>query len=252
MDRFYQTTEEYAAFQHPNEMPEQWPYVRAAIEETLRRKTVCRVLEIGAGRSNFARFLGPDLRGAIHYTTQDVTRSNEDHLRGVADAVHFGSVLELDGPFDVIFSTFVLEHISDPRRTLAKLFEMLADQGRLFVFCPRYDAPFYLSHSADHYGPARRVAIGLTLLAARAWALVTRRPLFLIHTDPAIFHIDWDRDRDAIHWASLWDLELFFKKRARLEILKLHSMGVKDWIVKNLLQINLCISKPGTPPLLAR
>lgn len=251
MDRFYQTTEEYAAFQHPNEMPEQWPYVRAAIEETLRRKPQCRVLEIGAGRSNFARFLG-DLRGSIHYTTQDVTRSNEDHLRQMADAVHFGSVLDLAGTFDVIFSTFVLEHISDPRRTLEKLFGMLAEGGRLFIFCPRYDAPFYLSHSADHYGRARRIGIGLTLTAARAWALVTRRPLFLIHTDPAIFHIAWDRDRDAIHWASRWDLELFFKNRARLEVLKLHSVGGKDWIVKNLLQINLCISKPDTPPLLAR
>ena len=242
MDLFYQTTRDYVAFQHPNEMPEQWGYVRAAVEEVLRRQPVCRVLEFGAGRSDFARYMG-DLRPSLHYTVQDVTRSNEEHLRRSADQVHFGSVTDLTGPFDVIFSTFVLEHISDPRHTLDCLFNALAPEGQLFIFCPRYDAPFYLSHSADHYSPARRFGIGLLLAAARVFSLTTRRPLFLIHADPAIFHIDWSRDRDAIHWASLWDLELFFKRRAKLKRLKINSGNLKDWIVKNLLQINLRISK---------
>jgi SAM-dependent methyltransferase len=244
MDLFYQTTEDYTAFQKPNEMPEQWAYVRAAIEEVLKQRPVCRVLEIGAGKSNFAHFV-EEIRPSIHYTVQDVTRSNEPHLRQMADAVHFGSAAELEGTFDVIFSTFVLEHISDPRRTLEKLFAMLPEGGRLFIFCPRYDAPFYLSHSADHYGALRRFGIGLTLAAARLWTLATRRPLFLIHTDPAVFHIPWDRDRDAIHWASLWDLVLFFQRRARIERLKVASGSTKDWIVKNWLQINLCITKAG-------
>lgn len=242
MDRFYQTTTDYVAFQHPNEMPEQWSYVRAAIAKVLQRQARCRVLEFGAGRSDFARFVG-DLRGSLDYTVQDVTASNQDHLAKAADRVHIGSVTDLDGPFDVIFSTFVLEHISNPRQTLEKLFSMLSPGGCLFIFCPRYDAPFYLSHSADHYSGLRRFGIGLVLAASRLWTLLTRRPLFLIHTDPAIFHIDWDRDRDAIHWASLWDLELFFKSRAQLQRLKLSSGSTKDWIVKNLLQINLRITK---------
>lgn len=242
MDLFYQTTRDYTAFQQPNELPEQWAYVRAAIEERLKSRPRCRVLEIGAGRSGFGSYLG-GLRACIDYTMQDVTRSNEDHLAGMADTLHFGSALALDGPYDVIFSTFVLEHISDPRQTLEKLFAMLSEHGRLFIFCPRYDAPFYLSHSADHYSRARRLGIGLALVAARLWTLALRRPLFLVHTDPAIFHITWDRDRDAIHWVSLWDVKLLFRHRAQYRRLKLNSGNLKDWIVKNLLQINLCIIK---------
>ncbi len=242
MDLFYQTTRDYEAFQHPNEMPEQWGYVRAAIEERLRTQPRCRVLEIGAGRSNFAVRLG-DLRQRVEYTTQDVTRSNEDHLAVMADHVHFGSALEIEGRYDVIFSTFVLEHVSDPRRTLEKLFELLSEHGRLFIFCPRYDFPFYLPHSADHFGRARRLGTSLMLLAIRLGALVARRPLFLVHTDPAVFHMGCDRDRDAVHWVSLWDLEFFFQHRARLQRLKLQAGNFKDWVVKNFLQVNLCVSK---------
>jgi len=242
MDAFYQTTQDYSAFQHANHLPEQWGYVRQAILSVLKERSSCRVLEIGAGRSGFAEFV-QDIRSSLHYTAQDVTRSNQAHLQEAADAVHFGSVAELDGEYDVIFSSFVLEHISDPRSTLEKLFTSLPTGGKLFIFCPRYDVPFYLSHSADHYGMARRLGVGLSLTAARLWALVTRQPLFFIHTDPAIFHIPWDRDRDAIHWASLWDLRLFFGRRGRTERLKLRSGNLKDWIVKNVLQINISVTR---------
>ena len=244
MDSFYQHTQVYSAFQNVNELPDQWTYVREAVLDTLRKKPLCRILEIGAGKTGFASYVA-DLKGSFHYTAQDVTRTNENHLRQAADAVHFSSVAEIEGQFDVIFSTFVLEHISDPRHTLEKLFDALATDGKLFVFCPRYDAPFYLSHSADHYSFMRRLGISLYLLFARTWTCLTQRPLFLVHTDPAIFHLPYYRDRDAIHWTSLHDLQAFFRGRGRLKTLEIHSSSVKDWIIKNLLQINVEITRLG-------
>jgi len=243
MDLFYQNTQDYSAFQVVNELPEQWHYVREAILAILKEKPICRILEIGAGKSGFASFV-QDLHPSLHYTAQDVTRANEEHLKEAANAVHFSSVTQIDGElFDVIFSTFVLEHVSDPRQTLEKLFSSLAKGGKLFIFCPRYDVPFYLPHSADHYSAARRFGIGIFLALARLWTLLTQRPLFLIHTDPAIFHLPVYRDRDAIHWTSLWDLQLFFHGRGHMERLKLKSGNTKDWIVKNLLQINVEITR---------
>ena len=242
MDLFYQNTQDYSAFQTVNELPVQWNYVRRAILSVLEKKPLCRVLEIGAGKSGFPGFVH-DLKPSIHYTAQDVTRANEEHLLAVADTVHFHSIGQIGGEFDVIFSTFVLEHITDPRQTLEKLFSSLSLGGKLFIFCPRYDFPFYLSHSADHYGTLRRLGIGLWLALARLWACLMRRPLFLVHTDPAIFHLPVYRDRDAVHWTSLWDLEAFFRGRGRIESLKLTSGNTKDWIVKNLLQINVEITR---------
>lgn len=243
MDSFYQNTQEYSAFQEVNELPDQWNYVRGAILAVLQEKPVCRILEIGAGKSGFAQFV-QDLKPSLHYTAQDVTQSNKEHLMASADAVHFSSVTQLESEFDVIFSTFVLEHISDPRQTLGKLFSSLAHGGKLFIFCPRYDAPFYLPHSADHYNGARRFGLGVFLALARVWTLLTRRPLFLVHADPAVFHLPEYRDRDAIHWTSLWDLQLFFRGRGQMKRLKLASGNLKDWIVKNLLQINVEITRP--------
>ena len=242
MDLFYQNTPEYIAFQTINELPDQWNYVRAAVLAVLKEKPICRILEFGAGKSGFTGFMH-DVRASLHYTAQDVTRTNEDHLQSVSDAVHFGSIAELEGEFDVIFSTFVFEHVSDPRHTLEKLFASLSKGGKLFIFCPRYDAPFYLSHSADHYSATRRFGIAISLVMARLRAILTSQPIFLIHTDPAVFHIPWTRDRDAIHWASLWDLRLFFRGRGLVKRLRLPSGSTKDWIVKNLLMINVAVTR---------
>lgn len=160
-----------------------------------------------------------------------------------ADAVHFGSILTLQGRYDIIFSTFVFEHVSDPRRTLDKLFDLLADGGQLFIFCPRFDFPFYLSHSADHYTPLARFRLGCALLWRRLWSRISGKPLFLIHTDPAVFHSEWRMDRDAIHWVSLSDLKLHFKGRASIRRLKVESPEWRDRFIKNTLQVNVCIQK---------
>jgi len=242
MDFFYQSTRDYIAFQETNHLPEQWGYVREAILSILKDRPICRVLEIGAGKSGFAEFM-QDIKSRLHYTAQDITRTNEEHLQQAADSVYFGDIATLEGEYDVIFSTFVLEHISDPRHTLEKLFASLVKGGKLFIFCPRYDAPFYLSHSADHYSLPKRIGVGISLVIARLWALLIQKPLFFIHTDPAIFHIPWTRDRDAIHWASLQDLRLLFRRRGCIECLRMPSGSAKDWIVKNLLQINVAITR---------
>ena len=117
MDFFYQSTRDYIAFQETNHLPEQWGYVREAILSILKDRPICRVLEIGAGKSGFAEFM-QDIKSRLHYTAQDITRTNEEHLQQAADSVYFGDIATLEGEYDVIFSTFVLEHISDPRHTL--------------------------------------------------------------------------------------------------------------------------------------
>ncbi|MDD5349967.1 MAG: methyltransferase domain-containing protein [Chthoniobacteraceae bacterium] len=243
MEQYYQTEPGYAAFTHVNNLPEQWKHIRAAILAVLRKQPQCRVLEVGAGRSGFPSYMA-DHRASLHYTAQDITQCNADYLAAIADAVHFGRVSAMeDQHFDIIFSTFVFEHESTPRRSLEKLFGMLEPEGSLFLFCPRYDMPLYLPHSADHYSAARRMAITLFLLGARLWTRLSGRPMFFIHTDPALFHLPWGRDRDAIHWVSLGDVRALFRHRGRVERLRLASGGIKDSIVKNLLQLNIRVTR---------
>jgi SAM-dependent methyltransferase len=245
MDAFYASCTTYEAFQEPAAKTFEWDHVRVAVAETVAARGRCRVLEFGAGMSGFSDYLG-DLRSSVELTVQDVTPVNAHYHRPRADRFHIGSVLEIGGQFDVIFSTFVLEHVSDPRRTLEKLLTLLAPGGSLYIFCPRYDFPFYISHSADHYGRARRLAMGLEVMVRRMWSLVSRKPAFLIHCDPAALSMAWAIDRDAIHWASLVDLRLFFRGRGVVSKLRIYSGSSKDRFVKDWLRINIRFVKSAS------
>lgn len=203
LDAFYSSTADYSDFHvEATSKPEFWGPVREAIEARLGAGGACRVLEFGAGRTGFASFLGP-LRGRVAFEVQDVTPQNREYLAGQADAVHIGDLRSVPGAFDVIFSTFVWEHVTNPKATLGVLLGMLEPGGSLFIACPRYDAPGYVPPSARHYGLARRLGV--------AWWLAKRRlsggrgGAFAIHVDPAVLHAPWFRDADAIHWVALRD-----------------------------------------------
>jgi len=181
LDAFYRTTDDYEAFQNRSWHPNLWSFV---VDEVARLKNkTCRILEIGAGRTGFAEYLRQ--RGvSAHFTAQDVTQKNEIYLKEEADDVVIGPLPSITGVFDIIFSTFVLEHTTDPVAALETSWRLLNPGGKLFIFCPRYDAPFYLSPSADHYSGVARAGIALRLAVARLRALVTRKARFLVHTDP--------------------------------------------------------------------
>jgi hypothetical protein len=108
--------------------------------------------------------------------------------------------------------------------------------------------PFYLPPSFDHRPAVARWLTGVYLLGRRAWTVLGGPPAFLVTTDPSVFHREWARDRDAIHLVSLFDLRAFARGRGPLTRYALTSGSVKDWIVKNLLQINAVIEKPNSVP----
>jgi SAM-dependent methyltransferase len=223
LDEFYRTTQVYDAFKSLNQLPDIWRPIKAEIERISRRKEAgrepgaCRVLEFGAGRTGFGDFLG-DLRGKVEYHTQDVTPSNKDVLESQSNRAIIGDVLDLAGPYDVIFSTFVWEHITNPRAVLDHLLKILSPDGSLFLASPRYDLAGYVPPTARHYGFGTRAALAARLQLARLATRLGGRPRFLIHLDPALFHKPWYRDADAIHWVSLHDLRRALPPTCRLSI----------------------------------
>jgi SAM-dependent methyltransferase len=241
LDAFYRTTDDYDAFQSRSWHPNLWSFV---VDEVTRFKNnPCRILEIGAGRSGFADYLRQ--RGlSAHFTAHDVTQRNETYLNEHADDVAIGPLQSITAIFNIIFSTFVLEHTTDPVETLVTSWRLLKPGGKLFIFCPRYDAPFYLPPSVDHYSGFTRARIALQLTVARLRTLVLGETRFFIHTDPAVFKLPWKRDRDVVHWVSYFDLALFFRNKGRLRKLHVPAGNWKDAIVKNFLQVNLVVEKP--------
>jgi SAM-dependent methyltransferase len=200
---FYGTDSGY--FDSAGDKPEIWGPIRAELSERVARHGTCRVFEFGAGRSGFGPFLG-ELRSRVQYEVQDVTDLNLALLSSRADRVHVGSVLDLGGCYDVIFSTFVWEHVSRPRATLHHLLDLLDRRGTLFLVSPRYDFPGYIPPSARHLSKSQQTVLAAWLLARRLHDRLTRAPSFMIHQNPAAFRVPWFRDADAVHWPSIIDL----------------------------------------------
>ena len=239
LDEFYAKPSSYSDFEVAvNHKPEYWCHVLDAVREraaTLPEGEPVRVLEFGAGRTGFASFLGP-LRSRVHFTTQDVTHANEDHLRSQADTVHIGDVAALAGPFDVIFSTFVWEHITNPAATYAHLLGVLRPGGCLIIACPRYDVPLYIPPSARHYSRLGQLRVAAWLVRRRLAAIAGGPARFWIHTDPAVLRVaDWFRDSDAIHWVSRADFTKAAPPEYRVRRLRARIAGLKGMIFNHLL-----------------
>lgn len=244
LDEFYAKTTSYDAFQTPPSYDGPWSIVRSTVEEIVRSRGRCRVLEFGAGLSNFGLQVR-DLRDRLELTAQDVTDRNRVFLLERVDHFHSGTLLDMRGPYDVIFSTYVWEHVSDPSRTLSHLLDMLSPGGSLFLFCPRYDMPGYFPPSARHLPTARRIALGVRLALKRIAVALGAKPAFIIHADPAVLSVPWYRDADAIHWASYWDLKRALPAGYAMTAVGEGAAGFKRRVLDRLLKIGVRITKPA-------
>jgi len=245
LDDFYRNVPDYSAFHESSNQVPCWEQVARELHRRIQQNgephILLRVLEVGAGRSGFGNWLlEQGIRDRFHWTAQDVTDQNLPWLAEHADVLHIGDVSSLDlaQSFDIIFSTYVLEHITDPVSHLNTLHTLLRPGGSLLIFCPRYDVPGYLAPSCRHLGRLTRLRISLTVAWHRIQTLLTRKSAFLIQTDLAAFHGPFFTDADAVHWVSEMDLH-FWAKRLDSSLKRLAvgkaRFGSKDWVVKNYL-----------------
>lgn len=248
LDEFYSTVPDYSAFSTPSEQVHCWTHIAERIRKLAVNGGQVKILEVGAGRSGFGNFLSDrGLRDCCIWTAQDVTRQNSEWLEMNADNVIFGDIesASIDGAYDIVFSTFVLEHVVNPVAHLDRLASLVQDvHGTIFIFCPRYDLPGYLTPSSRHLTKILRFRFMIFSLMTRIRTILTGRPSFLIQTDIAAFYQPFFTDADAVHWVSLYDLKCWaHSQRAICNTLKIGSPRFlsKDWIVKRFLTIGMSI-----------
>ena len=230
LDRFYQTTTTYQSFIDPNNKDDFWSVFRQNIRERVGAGKSCSILEFGAGCTTFGSFLG-DLRTRVRFDVQDVTDRNREVLSKQADTLHFCDLRSVSETYDVIFSTFVWEHVCEPQSTLEHLLKLLKPGGSLMIACPRYDLPIYTPPSARHYSRLNRFRINAAAFARRIGQVLSGKPGFLIHTDPAVLTVDWYRDADAVHWVSMIDFRNALPPGYSLHRHRVHRSGLmgKIW-----------------------
>ena len=245
LDEFYSATTDYMAFQAPSEHTGHWRAVRQEIERLLaaRPGVKVRVLEFGCGVSGFGAYVG-DLRDRLALEAQDVTDRNRAHLLAWNDRFHAADLSTLSGPYDIIFSTYAWEHVTNPRATLSHLQRMLAPGGSLFLFCPRYDAPGYFPPSCRHLGLAGRLGQCAGVWTGRVATMLGAPARFVIDADPALFHVkQWYPDADAIHWVSYWDLRRAIGPGYELRRVGSGATGMKSRLIDRMLKLCVQVRK---------
>lgn len=142
-----------------------------------------RLLEIGSGLGLTSIYLersghditsvepaatGFSFHGRVAAILFDVLGASHPHIAATADSIPSSA-----GPFDLVFSNNVVEHIGDPFAALDHLMSLLADGGRMLHSCPNYSFPY-----EPHFGvPLLPVRPALTarflperISASEVWA----------------------------------------------------------------------------------
>lgn len=250
LDEFYRCTHDYTAFHAPPDNSGYYramePFVRSAIEASAS----ATILEVGAGLPTFTEYF-KEVRGRFQYHVQDVTPQNREYLENLADRVFIGDLADIrsDRQYDLIFSTFVLEHVSTPAPFLANVERLLRPGGWHVMFCPRYDAPGYLCPSLRHLSLAKRQTVKARLAFSRIAALFDGRVRFWVNPDPSVLHRHWYRDADAVHLVSRRDLEKWHRQHGfTITRLELPSRGWRQHLLHKLLIVSLACQKADDTP----
>jgi hypothetical protein len=219
LDAFYRTVDGY--FLDPVDHGGLHHLMDPLLDRLLASNETIRVLEYGCGKTTFARHLG-SRRSRVHFIVQDVTPRNREYLAGCADEVVIGDIAEVRAPVHLAFSTFVLEHVASPAHHLSAIAALIPPGGSHVVFCPNYELPGYLCPSLRHLSRRKRVVVNAFLAASRLAALLDRQPRFWVNLDPAVRHVEWYRDADAVHVVSRRDLE-WWHVQAGFDVTRLYE-----------------------------
>lgn len=138
-------------------------------EEDVRGK---RVLDAGAGTGLFSRALA-DMGARL--VSLDVGEKLLGLVRAkCATQTVVGSVLDLpfpDGAFDLVLSTEVIEHTTDPRRAVSEFARVLSPGGKLVLTVPnRLWRPAILLANALHLRPYMGYENWVGYRDLRSWA----------------------------------------------------------------------------------
>ena len=211
LKKFYSSTDSYTAFQKPSDQSQWHKLCQGYVLKMVGQENSIRILELGAGRTSFSSVLA-ETRSRIEYHVQDITERNYDYLTHVADKVWMCDVKHIDTRFDIVLSTFVLEHIPSPSEFLEHVRRLITPGGLHIVFCPSYVLPGYICPSIRHLTKRQQLRVHAKLLLGNIRAAVDHQPRFCVNTDPAVFHRPWFRDADAVHCVTEQDLMCWHQK----------------------------------------
>lgn len=132
-----------------------------------------------------------------------------------------------DSSFDLVFSSYTLEHVNDPDKAVSEMIRMLKPGGRLVIICPNYGSPFHPSACSPREGESlfgravRRFLLSYRQIVKEADGLRWERVVPKAYREKR-----WEQDWDCVNEPYLQNLLHFINKRG-IEIIE-YSSGL-EW-----------------------
>lgn len=163
------------------------------------------LLDVGSGGCENAEFL----RGKARYVASDLShlalRRAADQGRPLLGGVQSESqsLPFREGAFDVVLSTYALEHFVYPEKSLAEMWRVCRKGGRLILISPAYDNPFSLPPSVSKWNALQRAAlvVGQCVRQCRRHFIPNRLDFAQIRRPRALAG-EYESDFDLVHLVS--------------------------------------------------
>ncbi len=205
------------------------------------------VLELGVGRPAFPVYCREHgIR--VEYQCQDVVPWEQNaaefaHLVP-RDCYYEGRFpqIEFERQYDVVFSTFVWEHVVNPHAFVQRIRDLVKPGGHAVFIGPRYDFPLYVNPAMRHF-PFLKI-IGFQVRSLVGGFLCRSEPSFYIVETPRCFAEPYRRDYDAVHNVLERDCDLAFKDWDKTR-LRPANATLRGRLLERLLLLSVAYRKPG-------
>ena len=188
-------------------------YAEVVSATGLSHKKGAAVLELGVGTPSFPAYC-PARGIVIDYECQDVVPWTRNACRPVdlvpKEAFHHGDFLELrfGRRYELVFSTFMWEHVVRPKRFAEKIQDLVSPGGYAVFINPKYDFPLYVNPAMRHF-PFHKI-LAFKLKTSVAVLVGPGRPQFNMIGTPRCLVESYERDYDGVHNVLERDLDLTF------------------------------------------
>ena len=137
-----------------------------------------------------------------------------------------------DRSFDVVLSTYALEHSVDPVQMLGEMARVTRNRGRIILLGPNWDFPFWYpnSLSTQAHKPMWRLRYSVRRFLTQIAACLGAKSPFMIVEEPDAFTQPFEDDVDAVY--IVWNYEVI-REMKRLGCRLLHAKTDDPLLGKN-------------------
>jgi ubiquinone/menaquinone biosynthesis C-methylase UbiE len=183
----------------------------------------CGTAENGKYISKFAKYVGCDVSSIALKMAKDYANSNFFLIKSDTDRLPFSN-----NTFDVVVSTYSLEHFTDPKKVLDEIYRVCNKNGSIILISPSWDLPYSPPPSLKNKVQNRLYRYRFDAYRFKEEILEIIADLFgryrfkpLLVESPDILENGFEMDNDAVYIVRIREIARFFRhKKCKIKYLR--------------------------------